>query len=207
MGAMPTSVTRPAARVSAVILGLALAAALAGCSAERAEPAATPTASAGSTSAPAAPVESATPTPSPTPIGTPVTIGCDALLTPQALYDYNPNFGTDPNYSAAEDSLAGQIVAYKGVACGWVNQTSSEPLEVAVADLPEDELTRVKNDAFAISNWVPTYGDEAYFRVTDGVGEARVFSGTHYVVATSPAFYEPGDAAPIIEPVLAALGG
>ncbi|WP_157155545.1 iron ABC transporter ATP-binding protein [Diaminobutyricimonas sp. LJ205] len=205
---MPSSVTRSAARVSAAMLGLVLAATLAGCSAESAEPAATPTGSAAPTSVATAPAgETATPEPSATPVGTPVTIGCDALLTPQALYDYNPNFGTDPSYSPAKNSLAAQIVDYKGVACGWVNQTSSEPIEIAVADLPEEELTRVKNDAFAISNMVPTYGDEAYFRVTDGVGEARVFSGTHWVVVMSPAFYEPGDAVPIIEPVLAALAG
>jgi hypothetical protein len=193
--------------VSAAFVGLVLAATLAGCSAESAEPAATPSASAAPTSAAPEPGETPEPTPSATPVGTPVTIGCDVLLTPQALYDYNPNFGTDPGYSAAKDSLAAQIVDYKGLACGWVNQTSNEPIEIAVADLPEDELTKVKNDAFSISNWVPTYGDEAYFRVTDGVGEARVFSGSHWVVAMSPAFYEPGDAAPIIEPVLAALAG
>lgn len=202
---MSAFVTRPAARVSSAIAVVLVAVSLAGCSADSAQPAPTSTKTAQPTSA--APEPSESPTPTAVPVGTPVTIACDALLTPQAVYDYNPNFGTDPDFSPAAKSLAERIVDYKGVACGWINQTSGEKLEVAVADLPDQELTKVKNESFEISNMVPTYGDEAYFRVTDGVGEARVFSGSYWIVASSPAFYEPGDAIPVIEPVLAALGG
>ena len=52
---------------------------------------------------------------------------------------------------------------------------------------------------------VPTYGDEAYFSVADGVGTAIVFDRSYWLVATSVAFFEPGDATEIVESALSAL--
>jgi hypothetical protein len=54
---------------------------------------------------------------------------------------------------------------------------------------------------------VPTYGDEAYFEVEDGVGTAIVFQGRFRLVVSSESFLEPGEPTGIVESALAALPG
>jgi hypothetical protein len=158
------------------------------------------------------PTSSATSTPEPTAteapisVGSPVTIGCDQLLSPEAVYDFNPNFGLSESYTPEPGSEAATIVEAKGLACGWVNQTSGEALTVAVANLPTDKLTDLKNNFVMSSNSVPTYDVEGYFEYDGTRGSAEAFSGPYWVSAVSPAFFEPGDAQPIIAAALAGLG-
>ena len=52
---------------------------------------------------------------------------------------------------------------------------------------------------------VPTYGDEAYFSVTGGIGTAIVFQDDYWLVATSIDFAEPGDPSDLIDAALAQL--
>jgi hypothetical protein len=97
-------------------------------------------------------------------------------------------------------------VTQKGLACAWVNQTSGELIEVSVANLPAAHLTQLKNDLVTTSNSVPTYEVEGYFKVNGSTGEAQAFSDPYWIVATSTAFFEPGDAQPIVAAAIAALG-
>jgi hypothetical protein len=160
------------------------------------------------------PSPSATPSATPTPSasagdaidGTPVTVTCNELVTPQAMYDYNPNYSLKADYKPAVGSLAAQVVTQKGLACAWVNQTSGELIEVSVANLPAAHLTQLKNDLVTTSNSVPTYEVEGYFKVNGSTGEAQAFSDPYWIVATSTAFFEPGDAQPIVAAAIAALG-
>lgn len=153
---------------------------------------ATPTAT--GTAAPANPID-----------GTPVTIDCNQLVTPQAMYDYNPNYGLKADYSPAAGSLAAEVKAQKGLTCAWVNQTSGELIEVAAANLPEAHLTDLKNTLVTTSNSVPTYEVEGYFKLNGSTGEAQAFSDPYWIVATSTAFFEPGDAQPIVAAAIAGL--
>jgi hypothetical protein len=189
------------AAVSAVVVGtLALSACAGG---GTPAPSATHTAS-------AAPAASATPTATPTPTPsdppTPVTLSCDQVVTPDQMYAYNPNFGADPGYAATAGSLEASIVSYKGVACGWLNQTSNDVIEIAIAKPPASELDGLKNAAVTNSQPVPTYGVppqvEGYFAMRGAKGEVQIFTGAYWVVANSPAFQEPGDAAPLMQNVL-----
>jgi hypothetical protein len=147
---------------------------------------------------------SATPTPTETP--TPVNLTCDQLLTAQQLYDYNPNFGTDPGYKPAAGGPTATAVQYGGVSCGWLNQTSKSVLEVAVAMPTRDQLTQLTNAAVSGSHVVPTYGvpptATGYFNASAGGGVAQVFTGKWWVVASSKDFFEPGDAQPVMSAVL-----
>jgi hypothetical protein len=183
--------------VAAAAFALAL---LAGC---------TPTDDDGPTGAPTTgPGETSAPTPEPTsqPTGTPVTVSCDQLVSPDTLYIYNPNFGAVDDFTPSEGSPAASALNYEGVACRWQNQTNGQNIDVSVAHLDDETLTSLKNAAFEESEMVPTYGEEAYFAVEGGAGVARVFQGPYWVVAESPAFFEPGDATEIVQSVLAALG-
>lgn len=151
---------------------------------------------------------SSTPEPTSTavePVGTPVTVSCDELVSAQTMYDYNSNFGLLSDFTPAVGTLAASIVADSGVACRWVNQTSGETIDVAVANPPKAQLTARKNELVTSSNSVPTYGVEGYFQVNGEIGEAEAFSDPYWIVVTSNYFGEPGDATPIVRAVIDAL--
>lgn len=201
---MPPSIrlhrTRPAclaiiAAASVVFLG--------GCTAEAPRPTATaaPTASETPAATEPAPTETAEP-----PV--PFTIECDALLTPQNVYDFNPNFGADPDYEPSAEGITG-IVEEAGTACGWLNQTSGELIEVGVATPPPSALEARKNAAALDSTPVPTYGTppdvEGYFVQSDSSGEAQVFQGPYWIVIDSSSLFEPGDAQLLVTAVLGNL--
>lgn len=183
---------------------LALAA-LTGCS-----PAATPSASGSSTpsaSASAAPSTTATPTPTPTPAGAAVPLTCDEVLTPDDVYAFNPNYGTAPDFTATS-ATAKTALSYQGLACGLLNQTSGEIIEVSVA-LPNPVLmTSLTDKAIASSNPVPTYGAapvSGFFTTKGAIGEAQVFTAKYWVTFSSPVFGEPGDAEQLVSAALSHL--
>ncbi|ODA90560.1 iron ABC transporter ATP-binding protein [Leifsonia xyli subsp. xyli] len=189
------------ARIIAATIALASAAALAGCAPTPA-PTSTPGKTANAKTAPAAP---ATPAAAPTDPPTPLAIACDALVTAQQLYAFNPNVGSAPDYSPKTGSLEKRIAEWKGTACAWQNQTSDQLIEIAVARPPANQLEGLKNAAITDAQPVPTYGAppiEGYFKAGTS-GQVQIFRGTEWIVAESAAFFEPGDAAQLMANVLA----
>lgn len=153
-----------------------------------------------------------TPTPTPTtsaapdgPLGTPVTVECSALVQQPALDLLFSDFAPDPDYFPNSGSTAEEIEDEQGKVCGWVN-SAGDRLEVAVANLPVDVLTDLKNELVVRSNSVPTYGVEGYFQMNGPVGEAEAFFDPYWILVTSTWFAEPGDAAPIVTSAIEALG-
>ena len=195
----------PAALAVAAVLALGLS----GCVPESALEL-TPTPTRSTTQTPSA---SPTDTPEPTATdapsdgfdSTPVTIDCNTLVTPQVVYDYNPNYGNQPDFTPASGSAVATIAANQGVACNWVNQTSGVTFQVAVAQLAADDLASVRA-GLSSGTCVSGMGDAAYFSASGGVGVAHVFSGPYWIVASSPAFYEFVEVQPIVKGALAALG-
>ncbi len=176
---------------------------LAGCapSVEQPEPTTSPAPTTTTT-----PSASATPTPTPTPEIIPLTIGCDQLLAPDALYEFDPNFSYIGSFVPAAGTPAARAVAAGGVACRWVHDTNGTTLDVSAAELPESVSTALKNDLVVSSNSVPTYGVEGYFMLAGGAGQAEAFPDPYWVTIVSPALYEPGDAAALMAAVIGALG-
>ncbi|GGI47765.1 hypothetical protein BCL57_002477 [Agromyces flavus] len=197
----------PATRLAAVALAaLATTAALSGCTPGSA-PGATDVPTASATPSPGA---SATAVPTPEPTEEPIAfeIACDALLTPDQVYEFNPNFGTAPDY-APSDGAVREVVDAEGTACGWSNQTSGEVIEVGVATLPPTAFDLHVGQAAMSSNPVPTYGTppdvEGFFLLSGGVGQAQVFTGEQWIVVQSEVLVEPGDAQQLVAAVLANL--
>lgn len=153
------------------------------------------------------PEPSATKTADPKPSYSPIDLDCTGLISLDAMYDFNPNFGTDPKYSPASGSLAAKIAGFDGLACGWINQSSGEIIEAAVAHPDAATLTQLKNQAITASNPVPLYGDEGYFRTVNKVGEAQAFSGPYWLVLRSPSFLEPGEAQELVNAAIGSLPG
>jgi len=165
-------------------------------------PTASDTATATATDSPSA---SATPTPTPSTVSTPITIGCNTLITPDDIYAFNPNFGLITSWTPKAGSAAATAKSEQGIACRWQNQTSGDTIDISVAHLDAASIEALKNAAVEKSTMVPTYGDEAYFSTSGGVGTAIVFQGDFWLVATSVDFLEPGDPADLITAALGAL--
>ncbi|MFP3464711.1 iron ABC transporter ATP-binding protein [Leifsonia sp. SIMBA_070] len=199
---MPSTSRRFAFLTAMTAVGLAAALTLSGC-APSAKPAASPTAGSAQGGGSSAPDPTATPTPTDPP--TPVGLTCDQVLTADQVYAFNPNYGADPGYAPKDGSLEKKIADWKGVACAWLNQTSGDVIQVAVAKPPTGQLEGLKNAAITDSKPVPTYGVpptiEGYFKPGTS-GEVQVFRGSYWIVAESTAFFEPGDAAPLMESIL-----
>ena len=200
---MPSFPRRSAAPLAVpLVVAVALIAGLAGCVPT---PSPSPTGS-GASSSPAV-TASATPSASPTPTvsATPITIGCSQLISADAIYAFNPNFGLLDSWTPASGSAAATAKSEKGIACRWSNQTSGDTIDFSVAHLDSASIESLKNDAVATSTMVPTYGDEAYFSAKKGTGTAIVFRGDFWLVASSVDFLEPGDPADLIDAALGAL--
>jgi len=165
-------------------------------------PTASDTATATATDSPSA---SATPTPTPSTVSIPITIGCNTLITPDDIYAFNPNFGLITSWTPKAGSAAATAKSEQGIACRWQNQTSGDTIDISVAHLDAASIEALKNAAVEKSTMVPTYGDEAYFSTSGGVGTAIVFQGDFWLVATSVDFLEPGDPADLITAALGAL--
>ncbi len=198
----------PRVRSRSLLLAGSLAAiavlGLAGCTAEPA-PEQTP----GATTAPA-PTEAPTAEPTAGPTiepGTPITIACETLLTPQDIYDFNPNVSTDPGFKPAAGSLPALALADNGIACGYLNQTSNELMNVALSQPSPEQLTLTLNAVASSSTPVPTYGTppavNGFF--DPATGEIQVFTEKYWLTATSTMFAEPGDAEPLVRAAISHL--
>jgi len=138
-------------------------------------------------------------------VSIPITIGCNTLITPDDIYAFNPNFALISNWTPKAGSAAATAKSEQGIACRWQNQTSGDTIDISAAHLDAASIEALKNAAVEKSTMVPTYGDEAYFSVSGGVGTAIVFQGTYWLVASSVEFAEPGDPADLITAALSAL--
>jgi hypothetical protein len=162
---------------------------------------------------PERPDSSATPTDTPTTTPAPTTsdapnaldIACADLVDPDTMYAFDPNYALLGAFDPDSGSLAADDVAAGGVACQWVRESGGGTIDLSVAAYSDEQLDGLKNEAFAESQMVPTYGEEAYFEVDGGVGTAIVFQGRYRLVVASEAFFEPGEPTGIIEAALAAL--
>lgn len=191
-------------------VALGVAAALAGCTSSPVghTVSAQPTRAASAPATAAAPTAHPVATPAPTPQAsgsTPVHLACADLVPPAVAQGLAKGYAPVPGYTPAPDSPVAHLAALDGTVCAWQDASTGHMLEVAVAQpSPADDLA-LKNDLVERSNSVPTYHEEAYFQVTNGVGEVDDFHGPYWMVASSQDLYEPGDAAQLVAAVDAAL--
>jgi hypothetical protein len=145
------------------------------------------------------------PTPTPTATFEPVTLDCVSLVPADAFATLFRTFTLVPGYAPAAGSVLTEVQDAGGTVCGWT-ATDGTIVAVGVAALDAGVSLERKNDLVLSSNSVPTYGVEGYFEVASGVGEVQAFQDPYWIVATSTAFAEPGEPAPIIDAVRSRLG-
>ncbi|MGV8859373.1 MAG: arginyl-tRNA synthetase [Rhodoglobus sp.] len=150
------------------------------------------------------PSSSATPEPTTSatadPEATAVTLACTDLISPQAMYDFNPNYLLLNNFSPAAGSPAATALASKGIACRWENSTSGVTIDVSVAKPAPNKLDGLKSNAGSAAS-----GFDGYFAAAGGTGTAQVFSGAYWATLSSQAFFEAADAAELVSDVRSAL--
>ncbi len=164
-------------------------------------------------SQPVLPDSSATPTPTatngpePEPTAAPIVldIACAELVDPDTMYAFDPNYALLDAWDPESGSPAADALNAGGVACQWVRESGGGTIDLSVAAFTEAQLDELKNEAFAESQMVPTYGEEAYFEVAGGVGTAIVFQGRYRLVISSESFFEPGEPTSLVESALSAL--
>jgi hypothetical protein len=209
-----TAATHTAPRVAALAIVALTTIALTGCTGTpgpSASPSSSPSQSVSQSPSPS-PSSSATASSSPSPSASPtanpvpVTRTCDQLVSRQAMYDFNPNFGLLASFTPKPGSSAAIALAKKGVACSWLQQTSRDTIELSVANLPTGDIAALKSGLNSSSKATSAFAAPGYFTVEGGVGEAQVFTGSYWVVARSTFFSEPGEAAQIVNPAIASLG-
>ena len=131
------------------------------------------------------------------------------MLTPDDVYSFNPNYGTAPGYKPAAGSAGSVAVSSEGVACGWLNQTSGDVIEVSVARPSSADLADLQNEASTSGSPAPGYEMSAeakgYFGTVAGKGRAQVFTGKYWVVAASLEFGEARDAQLLVAAALSHL--
>jgi hypothetical protein len=159
-------------------------------------PTSTPTPSA---SSPAEPEPTATAAPQP------IDVTCEQLIDADTMYSFDPNYALLDSFEPSPGSVGADQVAAGGVACRWVRESGGGTIDLSVAAYTDEQIVELKNEAFAESQMVPTYGEEAYFEVENDKGTAIVFQGRYRLVISSVAFFEPGEPTQLIESALAAL--
>ncbi|KQP97462.1 MULTISPECIES: hypothetical protein [unclassified Rathayibacter] len=172
-------------RPAALLVAVALAVALSGCS-QAQEP--SPSADAAIT-------------------GTPVPLSCEQLVPSSALTGLWAGFSpgdVDPTAVSAE------IAGYDGVVCGWSDDAGAT-FQLAVAQLDPEIIEALKNEYYTTSKAVPTYGKppavEGYYEVASGRGVADAFVDQYWLEVSSESFVEPGDPEPLVRAALDALAG
>lgn len=170
-----------------------------------AKPTRTATSSASPTPSATAAAPEASPTPRPE-TGVPVGLTCDQLVTPQQIYDFNPNYGLVSGFLPEPGSLAGQAVAANGLACQWMNQTSGATIVVSAAHLDATSTQDRKDFLAETSTPVSSFGPDGYFDQGDLTSAAQAFPGEFWVTATSIAFFGADDAASIMGAATANVG-
>lgn len=132
---------------------------------------------------------------------------CGDVLSDDDIYAYNPIFSAVASPTPAAGSLLERAADLDGTTCRWVNNSSGEALDIAVAVPGETELAELQDEAESSATPAPSLSDppavEAYFDRVGDVGTGQVFADGRWIVLSDPAFLEAGDLEELVSTVLA----
>ena len=148
-------------------------------------------------------------------IGLATGLTCDDVLSADDLYALKggTNIALNAKATPASGSMAARLVALKGIACVYVNESSGDKFAVGVArpttsSMPQVASTIQREQGSA--NRVPTYsvitGAVGYFKVYSGIGLASVLTPTYWYSVSSTTFETSRDAKQIVQLIQKSLG-
>ncbi len=129
-------------------------------------------------------------------IGDPITIGCSQLITPQEMYDYDPNLYLGGTWTPTAGSPAQKAQSWNGLGCQAIRETGGVTMEISVASIKDRGTMDDLRTAASTGTPVSGYGDVAYFKTVGGFGELQIFKGKYWMVfrypwATAAADFDP----------------
>ncbi|PZF14750.1 hypothetical protein DEJ25_03620 [Curtobacterium sp. MCPF17_011] len=139
-------------------------------------------------------------------VGRPVTQTCDELVPADTFSVYGQRFDRVRSPKPTKGSPVAQIAAQHGRVCTWRSTTDdSVTVTVAVANLPQEQLTQLEDALFEQGGSVPTYTVEGYFSLAGRTGRADAFADRSWIHTSSSLYTEPGTAQPVVDAVRAAV--
>ncbi|NII39585.1 hypothetical protein E9228_000204 [Curtobacterium flaccumfaciens] len=139
-------------------------------------------------------------------VGRPVSQTCDTLVPADTFSVYGQRFERVRSPKPTKGSPVAQIATQDGRVCTWRSTTDhSVTVTVAVAHLPEAQLTQLEDALFEQGGSVPTYTVEGYFSLGGETGRADAFAGPYWIHTASSLYTEPGAAGPVVDAVRAAV--
>lgn len=165
------------------------------------EPSSTPSASTHVSSSPS----SAEPTAPAESHPIPLSIACESVISPQTMYEFNPNFSLLMAFVPPADSYATKAIEAAGTICRWVNNTSGDWVDVSLAHLlPESYDAALATARTGVA--IDASGVEIYFASIDGVGIIQGFSEPYWVTLSSVYFEAPHDGLQLFSEAFASVG-
>ncbi|MBX3094078.1 MAG: arginyl-tRNA synthetase [Cryobacterium sp.] len=141
------------------------------------------------------------PTPQPDDAAVPVSIPCTTAISPQRMYEFNPNFALLSSFTPVPGSSAATAVTYEGTVCRWVHESNGTTIDVSIARpalADREKLAAAARSGAPLDN----VADESYFLTSNGVGTAQAFSGAYWMTMSSEYFASPADAAELLVAVV-----
>jgi hypothetical protein len=140
---------------------------------------------------------------SPTLKSSPVSFSCEQLIPLQALYDFNPNYALDSSRSPRDGSPEKQIQDLRGLVCIFVNLSTGDEIQIAVAQLDPSGIKEVtakleKTDP-PTTSFTQSAEAKSFFSVTQGIGVAQVVTSKYWIVCSSTSLTTAEDLAPLVD--------
>ena len=116
-------------------------------------------------------------------------LSCDRIISVTDLYAFNPNYSLDTSRSPKVGSTAKLLTDFKGVSCSYLNLSSGDVIDVAVAKFDPNSMNKVKE--LVVKSAQPTTalslpaGSEAFFTREGGNGAVNVVTGNYWVIVSA----------------------
>lgn len=121
------------------------------------------------------------------------------------MYTYNANFTLSDSYSPKAGSRAAKVISLKGIACEWVNDSSREKIDIAVANLGQQGMLAKQDQLGSGAKEVEVGGTSGYFATAGTVGRTDAFAVKYWITADSASFESAADASELVKDVIGNL--
>jgi hypothetical protein len=115
-------------------------------------------------------------------------IDCEDVLTPQALYELNPNLALIPDVRRGLTPETTEIEALGGLACQISNLSSTNDTEIAMVKLTANSAARQSAALLSAGLYTPqAIGEDlvSFFNFSEGIGQLQFVYKNYWVAIAS----------------------
>jgi len=137
-----------------------------------------------------------------------ISFTCEDFVTPENLYDYNPNLALSSQKSSIESSsFPSSMKVLGGIQCNYINLSSSEGIETAIAKVSSEQTSDLSKIVSQQGNpaTVSFAADASSFFTFEGKGCISLAIDSYWVISCSPWFQSASDAEEFLKTGLSRL--